>query len=53
MNYNDLNLTLQNREMHFLESNKNNFIYDIKEEIYTKVQSLNRKAYLSKLNNSK
>ena len=52
MNYNDLNITLPNREMNFLESSTNNFIYDIKEEKDKKVPSLSRKAYLSKLNNS-
>ena len=52
MNYNDLNITLPNREMNFLESSTNNFIYDIKEEKDKKVPSLGRKAYLSKLNNS-
>ena len=52
MNINDLNITLPNREITFLENNTNNYIYDIKEEREKKMPSINKNSYLSKINSS-
>ena len=52
INNNDLNITFPNQGMNFLESSNNNFIYDITEEKGKKLSDTNKRAYLSKLNNS-
>ena len=50
MERNDLNMTLPNKEINFLESSTNNFIHDITEGKGKKLQN-SQNAYLSKLNN--
>ena len=52
INRNDLNMTLPNREMNYLQNSMNNFIHDITEEKGKKISQNNIKAYLSKLNNN-
>ena len=52
INRNDLNINFPHKEMNFLESSSNNFIYDITEEKGKKMTSANKRAYLSKLNNN-